>query len=507
MKVHLMHPDEDFDVTRLLPAHAPVVTADLGLSTVWAAAAGGDRRVHDVISTATFQSVLDPAVVAYRQDVLADLRADPEVARALYELAGAAMAGEKRIYGMLRRTPSTTLHRSVEVLTLFVGHLRRLRALVDRHAGSWRAEGLLALAGMVRQELDDGYFSDIAQDLETLRFGDGIWTSARLADGNRGVGTVLRTPPETRGRWRERLHLAPSPSTSPSTSPSLSFDIHPRDEAGLDALHELHDRGLDLVANALAQSTDHVLAFFRQLRDEIAFYVGCLELERHVAARGGALCRPEVLPASSCPSLSATGLYDGALALRTGTRVVGNDLHADGRALVMITGANSGGKSTFLRAVGLAQLMAQCGMPVFATTYRTSACTGIFTHFARDEDAAMESGRFDEELSRMSSIADHLRPQALALFNESFAGTSEWEGSEIARHVVRALVESGVRVFFVTHLYDLAQSLYEQSRSPTLSLRAERLEGGGRSFKVLEGAPLPTSYGPDLYQRIGGFTP
>ncbi len=498
MKVRLMHPAEDFDAKRPLPAHATDVAADLGLSTVWAAAAAGDRHVHDVTRAATFQSLLEPAVVAFRQDVLADLRADPEVARALYELAGDAMTGEKHIYGMLRRTPSSTLRRSVEALSLFVGHLRRLRVLVDQHADRWGSAGLRGLAGVVRRELDDDYFSDIARDLDILRFRDGLWTSSRLGAGNRGVGTVLRTPTEPRG-WRERLRI--------SASTTLSFDVHPRDEAGLEALGELHDRGLNLVANALAQSTDHVLAFFSQLRDEAAFYVGCLELERHVAARGAALCRPVLAPPSSCPSLSATGLYDGALALRTGACVVCNDLHADGRALVMITGANSGGKSTFLRAVGLAQLMAQCGMPVFAQAYRTSACAGVLTHFARDEDAAMESGRFDEELSRMSRIADHLMPNALALFNESFAGTSEWEGSEIARHVVRALVESGVRVFFVTHLYDLARSLYEQSRSPTLFLRAERLEGGERSFRVLEGAPLPTSFGPDLYERLGGFTP
>jgi len=65
--------------------------------------------------------------------------------------------------------------------------------------------------------------------------------------------------------------------------------------------------------------------------------------------------------------LSALGLYDPALALVAGGGVVANDLAAAGKELVVITGANQGGKSTFLRSIGLAQLLMQAGMFVPAT--------------------------------------------------------------------------------------------------------------------------------------------
>ena len=65
----------------------------------------------------------------------------------------------------------------------------------------------------------------------------------------------------------------------------------------------------------------------------------------------------------------------------------------------MITGANQGGKSTFLRSVGLAQLMMQCGMFVAAESLRASVGQRLFTHYKREEDAAMESGKLDEELA------------------------------------------------------------------------------------------------------------
>ncbi len=57
----------------------------------------------------------------------------------------------------------------------------------------------------------------------------------------------------------------------------------------------------------------------------------------------------------------------------------------------------------------------------------------------------------------MSSIVDNMTPSSIVLLNESFASTNEREGSEIARQIVRALLETGIKVFYVTHLFDLAQ--------------------------------------------------
>jgi DNA mismatch repair ATPase MutS len=185
--------------------------------------------------------------------------------------------------------------------------------------------------------------------------------------------------------------------------------------------------------------------------------------------------------------------------------VVGNDVQADGRPLVIITGANSGGKSTFLRSVGVAQLMMQCGLFVTAQSYRSSMSRGVFTHFIREEDADMTSGRLDEELRRMSVIADRIGPHCLMLFNETFAGTNEREGSEIGRQVVRALLDAEVRVFFVSHRFDFADSFRRQHADSTVFLRAERQPDGRRDYKLAVKDPLPTSFGEDLYYRLGGW--
>ncbi|HTU03933.1 MAG TPA: hypothetical protein VMG13_00130, partial [Trebonia sp.] len=177
---------------------------------------------------------------------------------------------------------------------------------------------------------------------------------------------------------------------------------------------------------------------------------------------------------------------------------------ADGKQLIMITGANQGGKSTFLRSLGQAQLMTQAGMFVAAESFAGSVCSGVFTHFKREEDATMEKGKLDEELDRMSVIAGQIASGALLLCNESFASTNEREGSEIAREIIRAFTEAGIRVVYVTHLYDLAESCYTRNRGKALFLRAQRRPDGQRTFRLLEGEPLPTSYGEDLYQQVFG---
>ena len=148
--------------------------------------------------------------------------------------------------------------------------------------------------------------------------------------------------------------------------------------------------------------------------------------------------------------------------------------------------------------------MMQSGMFVAAESFTCDVRDGLFTHYKREEDASMNSGKFDEELARMNEIVDGLNGRSMILFNEFFAATNEREGSEIAYQIVSALLDRGVKVVFVTHMYDLAHRLSERKKKQALLLRAERAADGERSFKLIEGEPLPTAFGKDLYVKIFG---
>lgn len=160
-----------------------------------------------------------------------------------------------------------------------------------------------------------------------------------------------------------------------------------------------------------------------------------------------------------------------------------------------------------MKSIGIAQLMMQAGMFVCASSFAADIRTGIFTHCRRREDRKMRSGTFDEELQRMNSIVQQIRPHSLVLFNESFAAANEREGSGIARQIVRALLESGARILFITHLHTFASYFNAASRDTTLMMRAERASDGARSFRIVPGAPSQHSHGEDLYQKVFGGSP
>lgn len=502
MKAFLMHKDRDFGTRQALVKNYEI-SQDLELRTLFNAMSGGDEFLSTIAERALLAGLGDPGEITYRQQVLADCIEHAGVIRRMYGIVSDALDRERQIWSWLSfQYAEGTLRRSIEVMELFLQFFRNLRSIADEHASSFRSEGMTRFFSMLRGELDDEYLAVVDEHLERLRFKGSLLMSASLGKGNKGTNYVLLKPPEMARRNRlDKLQGWATESLPSKDRYRYVYEIADRDEAGFRALSELRSRGIGHVAAALAQSVDHIKAFFGMVRLELGFYVGCLNLRERLVGKGEPVCFPQPARPDEV-AFSCQGLYDVCLSLSAEHRAIGNDVAADGKTLALITGANRGGKSTFLRSVGLGQLMMQCGMFVPAESFSASLCKGLFSHFKREEDATMRHGKLDEELSRMSGIVDRLVPGGIVLLNESFAATNEREGSEIARRIIRAFLDSGVRVFCVTHMFDLASGFHKVGSNDYIFLRAERLDDGTRTFRLLEGEPLPTSYGEDLYRRI-----
>jgi DNA mismatch repair ATPase MutS len=427
---------------------------------------------------------------------LQDCLKNPEAALAFYNLTVEAIEiSRKHSWGMSTHYPGSLLYNALDLLESLSVMLRKLRDLAAAQAGRFVSEAFTKLFATLAKELDDDYLLTIQRYLVDLKFRRGVLLSAELGDWNESTNYVLRLVRGKDPTWFQRL--------LGKKLPGYTFELHERDEAGARILGNIRDRAISRVAIALAESADHVMSFFKMLRAELAFYVGCLSLHARLAVKEEPVCFPTVAPANERKH-RFRGLYDVCLSLHMEHRVVGNEADANGKNLVIVTGANQGGKSSFLRSIGLAQVMMQCGMFVGAEVFEAELCPVLLTHYKREEDAGMKSGKFDEELSRMSEIANRVVPNAMVLFNESFAATNEREGSEIASQIVSALLEKRIKIFFVTHLYEFARGLFDQQDSEVLFLRAERKADGTRTFKLIEGGPLETAYGEDLYREIFG---
>jgi DNA mismatch repair ATPase MutS len=193
--------------------------------------------------------------------------------------------------------------------------------------------------------------------------------------------------------------------------------------------------------------------------------------------------------------------------------IVTNDVDMDdaGRVL-LLTGPNRGGKTTYTQMVGLCQILAQAGLWVPAEQARISPVDGIFTHYPLEESLATATGRFGDEAQRLSHIFMAATRHSLILFNESLSSTSPGESLYIAQDIVRILRRMGTRAIFGTHLHELAAGVDELNASTAgesqiASLVASRIEAGEdghrRSYKIVPGHPIGRSYAREIAAQYG----
>jgi DNA mismatch repair ATPase MutS len=197
------------------------------------------------------------------------------------------------------------------------------------------------------------------------------------------------------------------------------------------------------------------------------------------------------------------GCYNVVLALKLAAQghepelsrlIVANDLAFGPHEIAVLTGPNQGGKTTYMRAVGLAHVMCQAGLPVPGLRARLAVVDAVHTHFPRSERGDLESGRFAEEMRRLREIFAQATPQSLILLNESLAATNSRESLELAREVVGALQALGARAIYTTHLFELASEAAAFNRDavgpgcvvslvarPDLNYRIERGPAAGSS--------------------------
>jgi DNA mismatch repair ATPase MutS len=511
MKALLMYPDQDFATGKLLQdvrygppdrnwrdgltAETRALVQDLDLEAVLRAMASEDEFLFCVARHALlsgFENSLE--TIHHRQAALKDALRNPALIREMYDLTVQIIEMKRRRWWDLSSgNASSMLYSALDFLKAAVIGFRQFRDIGEKRSRGFASRAFTALLLQFRNEFDERYLAEVEQHLADLELRKGTYLGAELGPSNEGTNYILlRRHGKERG-WFLRLFG--------DEDGAYTFRLGERDEAGARVLSHIRQRGIRRASLALAQSAHHVLTFFRILRTELGFYVCCLNLHTRLTGKGEPICFPVPFPLTE-RKLDYVGLYDVSLSLHLPGKTVGNQANAMGKNLVVITGANQGGKSSFLRAIGLAQLMMQAGMFVGAEYFQAEVCSALFTHYKREEDTTMKSGKFDEEISRINEIVKQLKPHSMVLFNESFAATNEREGSEIARQIVAALVEKEMKVFYVTHLYSFSRMFFERRGADVLFLRAERRADGTRTYKLLEEPPLETSYGQDLYRTV-----
>ncbi len=152
--------------------------------------------------------------------------------------------------------------------------------------------------------------------------------------------------------------------------------------------------------------------------------------------------------------------------MNLGERFVANDLHMDTaeRQILIITGPNMAGKSTFMRQIALLVLMAQMGSLVPAKKAQIGIVDRIFTRVGASDNLARGQSTFMVEMTEAANILNHATPRSLIVLDEIGRGTSTFDGVSIAWAVAEYLHDNArvaAKTLFATHyheLTDLAQT-------------------------------------------------
>ncbi len=183
--------------------------------------------------------------------------------------------------------------------------------------------------------------------------------------------------------------------------------------------------------------------------------------------------------------------------LAGGERFIANDTRlGDGRRLLLITGPNMGGKSTYMRQTALIVLMAQIGSFVPASRASIGPIDQIFTRIGAADDLASGRSTFMVEMTESAAILHHATAQSLVLIDEVGRGTSTFDGMALAFAICRHLVEKNRSLtLFATHYFELTLLANEYAELANVHLDA--IEHGERIvfLHAVEDGPANQSYG------------
>jgi DNA mismatch repair protein MutS len=161
-----------------------------------------------------------------------------------------------------------------------------------------------------------------------------------------------------------------------------------------------------------------------------------------------------------------------------GARFVPNDCRlSDAACVLVITGPNMAGKSTFLRQTALSALLAHCGAFVPAASAVIPRLDRLFTRIGASDDLRRGQSTFMVEMTETAAILRSATADSLVVLDEIGRGTSTFDGISIAWAVAEAMVARGTKTLFATHYHELAGLAAEHERVANFSVAVRRYKG------------------------------
>jgi len=439
----------------VLQSEEPAFFADLHLDQILAAMAQGREQYH--VEPFFYTPVRDADAVRYRHEVLRDLEEPP-----VFELVEAFSRDMRAMRVYLARADKLRYRYQKErwfldavgvycdAVASFAESLARLavasrglRGLRDYVASYSHSDAFASLAAETRRVQDD--LADVAYSVHIK--GNRVRVSTYQGEADYSAEVV-----ETFAKFKQG-----------------AVKDYRVDFPALLEMNHVEAQVLDLVARLFPEvfrALDEFCARHQQYLDdtirsfdrEVQFYVAYLELIKPLQAAGLSFSYPHVSARSK--DEEAAEAFDLSLAKKLAPArgaVVCNDFFLKGpERVLVVTGPNQGGKTTFARMFGQLHYLVSLGLPVPAAEARLFLPDRVFAHFEREEDIRTQRGKLEDELTRVRGILEGATGDSVVIMNESLASTTLNDALYLGGEVLKRILERDLLCVYVTFVDELA---------------------------------------------------
>jgi hypothetical protein len=481
-------------------ADEPDIFVDLNLDQVIAAVVA--KRDEEILRPFFYSPYRNKKIVRYRQAVFSDLER-PELFK-LFPLFTEAMRGVRANLSYAdkisyRSHKHTVFLRAARLYCEGVGMLARdLRSAVPRSPGLRNLltylESYLASSDFQRFSEETGELRNTLSKLSygMLFRGDKVTVRKYASEPDYTV-TIL----ERFAKFRETDVQSPPPR-----KPKDDFSLNHIEQAILEFVSRLFPEQFRRLGDYVARHTGFIDETIARFDREIGFYVAYLDFIEPLKRSGLPFCHPEVSVSSKKTEVERS--IDLALAAKLvqekGT-IVCNDFHLSGRErLLVVSGPNQGGKTTFARMFGQLHFLAGLGCPVPGAAARLFLPDRIFTHFEREEDITNLRGKLEDELVRLHASCEAMTSDSVIVLNEIFNSTSLDDQVFLSTRVLERILVAdsiGVCVTFIDSLSTLSD------KTVSMVSTVDPDDPARRTFEIIRKPADGLAYALSLAQKRG----
>ncbi len=473
---------------------------DLNLDQIITSVAG-ERDEHELITALLYRRLHDADTARYRQEVFRDLE-DPRLLEAFKRFSDQLtevrrhqsqleqMQYEYQKEGWLLDAASIYCE-ALQSLTAYLASVlvrsRALQAFRDYLAGYVASDAFITLAGDTRDRKDAlariRYLTRIhGGRVEVSRYDGEADYSAEVLDAFERFKQGAVKDYTIRYRTRPGMNHVAAQITE------LAAKLFPEEFTALHEYCRIHAGFLD--------------EGVRRAHRELQFFLAYLAYLKPLKDAGLKFCYPDVSVTSK--NIHAEDTFDLALARKLvfkGTPVVTNEFRLDGtERIIVVTGPNQGGKTTFARTFGQLHHLAAVGCPVPGRTARLFLADHLFTHFEREENLAAMSGKLEDDLTRIGAILQSATSDSIVILNEIFTSTTVQDARFLGTKLLTRVMQLDALAVYVTFVDELA-SLGEQ----VVSMMSTIVPGdpADRTYKVVRKPADGLAYALAIADKYG----